>query len=110
MFGRLPNESEDNYYVIDFDWAGKISKTFYPLSINMNEIEGCEGVAPGTEITPHHDNFLLDLIKMEYYDDIENSNSGDEENIGKGMEELSLTLPLEARNSLRSSIKRQIWG
>ena len=75
MFGRLPNESEDNYYVIDFDWAGEISKTFYPLSINMNEIEWCKGVAPGTEITPHHDNFFLDIIKMEYYDDIVNSNS-----------------------------------
>ncbi|KAF9219664.1 hypothetical protein BS17DRAFT_855176 [Gyrodon lividus] len=55
-------KDEMKFMILDFDWAGKISKTRYPMNINTTEIYQPEGVVDGALILAGHDIAMLDFI------------------------------------------------
>ena len=39
IYEKIDSLNADKYYLVDFDWAGKVNECRYPLSINMNSMQ-----------------------------------------------------------------------
>jgi hypothetical protein len=50
---------DGKFMLLDFDWAGPITKTFYPMHVNRYDVNRPDGANDGMEITVDHD---LDML------------------------------------------------
>jgi hypothetical protein len=48
--------------VVDFDWAGPIGQTYYPMYLNRCDIERPDGAHDGMVIETQHDMDMLSYI------------------------------------------------
>jgi serine/threonine protein kinase len=50
---------DGKFMLLDFDWAGPITRTFYPMHVNRYDIYRPDGAEDGMEITVDHDLEML---------------------------------------------------
>ncbi|KAG2357033.1 hypothetical protein BDR07DRAFT_1188030, partial [Suillus spraguei] len=48
------------FMLLDFDWAGPIQNTYYPMLVNRRDIRRPDGALDGQKIVPQHDLDMLD--------------------------------------------------
>jgi len=51
-----------NFMLMDFDWAGPVGQTFYPMLVNCWSIERPDDAKDGMVIKPEHDMEMLEYI------------------------------------------------
>ncbi|KAG2095110.1 uncharacterized protein F5147DRAFT_718816 [Suillus discolor] len=51
-----------HFMLLDFDWAGPIQKTHYPMLVNRIDIRRPDGAWDGEKIVPEHDLEMLDYL------------------------------------------------
>jgi len=51
-----------NFMLIDFDWAGPVGQTFYPMFVNRRAIERPDDAQDGMMIKPEHDMEMLEYL------------------------------------------------
>ncbi|KAG2064390.1 hypothetical protein BDR04DRAFT_1084399 [Suillus decipiens] len=57
--------------LLDFNWAGPIEKTYYPMFVNRKDIRRPDGAWDGQKIAPQHDLDMLDYLFHSEQDDRE---------------------------------------
>ncbi|KAG2064398.1 hypothetical protein BDR04DRAFT_1061843 [Suillus decipiens] len=50
------------FMLLDFDWAGPIQETYYPILVNRRDVQRPVGALDGEKIVPQHDLDMLDYI------------------------------------------------
>ncbi|KAF9235326.1 hypothetical protein BU15DRAFT_89607 [Melanogaster broomeanus] len=55
-------KDETRFMIVDFDWAGEIGETRYPMNVNRTQIQRPEGAVDGALIQAGHDTAMLDII------------------------------------------------
>ncbi|KAG2357039.1 hypothetical protein BDR07DRAFT_1363618 [Suillus spraguei] len=50
------------FMLLDFDWAGPIQNTYYPMLVNRRDIRRPDGALDGQKIVPQHDLDMLDYL------------------------------------------------
>ena len=59
----LVGNSEDDFMLLDFDWAGRIGEARYPMNLNRSEgLWRPDGARDGALILADHDIEMLELI------------------------------------------------
>ncbi|KIL66082.1 hypothetical protein M378DRAFT_10374 [Amanita muscaria Koide BX008] len=55
----VPRSGELHFFLIDFDWAGRIGEVRYPMNVNRKGIWRPDGARDGDLITAEHDDEML---------------------------------------------------
>ncbi|KAM6501181.1 hypothetical protein JOM56_004195 [Amanita muscaria] len=55
----VPRSGEPHFFLIDFDWAGRIGEVRYPMNVNRKGIWRPDGARDGELITAEHDDEML---------------------------------------------------
>ena len=54
---------DGSFYLVDFDWSGRIDEVRYPIGINVTSVNRPDGVVGGELITAQHDIDSLEYIQ-----------------------------------------------
>ena len=54
---------DGSFYLVDFDWSGRIDEVRYPIGINVTTVKRPDGVVSGELIIAQHDIASLDYIQ-----------------------------------------------
>jgi hypothetical protein len=82
----------EHFMLLDFDWAGLIHETRYPMYVNRRDIQRPEGARDCEEITVQHD---LDMLKYMFHPDEDDLDDNSQEAPAIKRPRLPSSIPIE---------------